>query len=70
MLLATTTRTAWNRLGEIIYWIGILAGIFVAPFIGWEASPMGPWAMLLFGAGAFATLYMIGLGARRILAGY
>jgi hypothetical protein len=70
MQLATTTTTARSRLGDAIYWIGIFAGIFTAPFIGWTASHMGLWAMSLFGFGAFAALYVIGLGARYILAGY
>ncbi len=70
MSVTTTSQgSAIARLGYVLNWTGILAGLALGGFIAFCASPLGAGWMTAFGIGAFIMPYAIGRALRFILAG-
>ena len=65
----TALPTAWARLGHVLNWAGIAAGIGVGGFLAIALSPMGRGWQLISGVAGFLCCYAVGRGARYILAG-
>ena len=64
-----TQTTAWVRLGYVLYWTGIVAGLLTGAFMWVAASPLGePWG-IVFAVGTLLLCYAAGRAARYVLAG-
>jgi hypothetical protein len=68
MEITPAPPTAWARLGYILNWAGIAAGIGVGGFLAIALSPMGRGWQLIVGVAGFLCCYAVGRGARYILA--
>jgi len=69
METSATKTTAWIRLGYVLNWTGIVAGLLTGAFMWIAASPLGELWGIVFAVGAFLLCYAAGRAARYVLAG-
>ncbi len=69
MQTTTAALTAWGRLGYVLNWAGIAAGLAFGGLIAFAINSLGVGWQIVFGGGAFLFCYAIGRAARFILAG-
>jgi hypothetical protein len=66
---ATTVPGAIARLGYVLNWLGMAAGVIIGGFGAFAVGPLGPGWQLIFGSAAFLVCYAAGRACRYILAG-
>jgi hypothetical protein len=67
--MQTAPTTAWARLGYVLNWAGIVAGLGFGTLLWVALDPMAlGWHVIIAGAG-FLFCYAIGRAARYVLAG-
>ena len=67
--MQTAPTTAWARLGIVLNWAGIVAGLGFGALLWVAVDSLGVgWRIIIAGAG-FLFCYAVGRAARYILAG-
>jgi hypothetical protein len=69
MELAKPELSVWGRLGYVLNWAGIVAGLALGAFIAFAMNSLGVGWQIVFGGAAFLFCYTIGRALRFILTG-
>jgi hypothetical protein len=64
----TKTPSPWERVGDVLYWGSLVAGLGLGIFFAVAAAPLGLGWRIVFGAGAFLVCYFGGRAFRYVLA--